>query len=352
MGDTQINQWGRWLAMADQYGYKFNDEAQLSSLSLRMAHLPVADPGPPEVILAWKHVADTSLHIPRASGAGCDHLVRLFAFARHVALLATNAPFPSRFGDGGAMSQIRYVANHLPLITRAAPAPTSGLAPPQQGLVLRPALDCFSVHMTAAAASTGPRIADVRVAQAVPATTAAETAAIEAAGDLRLPLEMGSPIVANGVLDRLAPASRESLSSHLALTASLQSRQLALQEKLIRAMAVSHVAARTALTREWHSLNEGERGMLPIMSSLVQSIDNGTFLPRTQTGVRTHAVATADSTSGVSVTAAAPVVRPLPVAVPVGLSPYDAYRLVSAGLCAHACVHGVGGCLVLREFKT
>jgi hypothetical protein len=286
-----------------------------------MAQLPVVPRGPPKTILQWSYVADVSLHIPKFDGMG---LGRLFSVARHVIELATNVPFPSRSGDGGAMAQIHFIANHLPLIHRTV-VPPGVPALPTQALRRVPALSVFEANLPAAGAGANARaVPDAGAALpeeggfAIAGGGPAGAAVGGAVGALGAGLR--PPVAVAGAVGQLTATGRDAFLGNLALTAALHASQLRLQEMLLRAAALSGVASRTAIQRTFYTMSSGDRELLHSHSTLVNSIITGDIL-------RPSAAAPAHAAPMVPAAASPAAVA---LELPRSLSPYHAYCLVSS----------------------
>lgn len=290
MSTFEINQYGRWFALSDQLGYMLHDEPQLADLGARIAHLPAPSKKPPKQWLPWASTADVSLHIPPSTEA----LPRLFHFAAHAVHAATGERFPVRIDKDA----INFISKFFP--------------PLQRDLTLGPVfnpqrtLDEDPIFVPLAVAGTVPTAPLVPVPPP-PATVAAVAA---------LPV----------------PAIQEALCARMSLANVLQASQLELHERLLTAAAGSGFHARRAIVNAWNAFAPAERGMLPSVSKLVQAPTSESLRTTLHgsPGAAADAAAADMGTGGATAAVAAGATASRdPATIPPGLSPADAYYLVS-----------------------
>jgi hypothetical protein len=328
-------QWGRWLAMSDQIGYKYNDENQLANLSLRFARLPVLPAGPPRAILAYALKGDIGRHLPPAS----KHLARLFAFATYAVHMATGKDFPLQTGEGGPMAQIQFIANHFPPIESTA-GPVFEPAQPStapvffrlDGGVLGAAATDAPPAGTGTVA-TGPLPVDA-AGGAGTAATGAPPAGTVATGPLPVDAAGGAGtalvhpqrqrFLYTAADAPLTEAACDSINSSLAVSNALLSRQVRLYDSLLLSLSQSGPAVRAAITNIWLARPASDREILVAVTSLVNGISSNVV------ATATGALPQTDPAHSPAQFADSPGLPVMPLAVlPASLSPLDAYRLVS-----------------------
>lgn len=303
--------WARWYATADQNGYMKNDEAFLARLSRQMSHLPVEPRGTPKLVRAWKKKGDVSRCIPAFS----EHLPRLFRFAEHVVKLATGCAFPSE-----GMAQIAFIATHLPALPRDAacePEIADALAPDDAGVV------------------RVPHVAEAEVAaedfEAVDGIGAAVHEAGAVAGPLRADaVRRVVPVDTTGI----TAAAAAGINAQLAANVALLVQQVAVLVALLTAVAMSCATARAAFIAAWGGQDD-KVGCLP---QSVKDLDAAVRAPQPPRRASAAPLAHTAAPPAGPAAAAARVVADIGASVPGsnsrpvvphGLSPHDAYLLVS-----------------------
>ena len=271
---------------------------------------------------AWKKKGDVSRCIPEFS----EHLPRLFRFAEHVVKLATGCAFPTE-----GLAQIAFIAAHLPALPRDAtrePESSNALDPEDADIVGAPRV-----------AEADPIAEDFDVVRVDPATLAAGVAA--------------APVHADAVhravpadVTTVTPAAATGINEGLAARVTVLLQQVAVLIALLAAVAVSCASARAAFIAAWGS--QGDKvGCLP---QAVLELDAAVRAPQPSrkmpTAPRTNTTGPLGGPAAVAdAAAAAPVVADAGASVadsnvglpdvPTGLSPRDAYFLVSARIRAY-----------------
>lgn len=262
-----------------------HDEPQLADIGRRIAMLPAQHQKPPKVWLPWTSTADVSLCISPPS----EQLSRVFDFASLVVRAATGERFP----DGCSKDAITFIAKQYPRLQRERVA--EPVFHPRQ-----PVEELLFVPLAAAADVMAPTPTPPVAASPQPAIAVAHATTEPAPEHLVL----------------------QALCGRMATTNVLQASQLELHGRLLDAAARSGFHARRAMVTAWNTFSPAERAMLPAVGPLLQAE------PTAAVGAAVNHDAVITGGGGVVVAAVAPPAR-APVAVPGGLSPANAYYLVS-----------------------
>ena len=237
------------------------------------------------------------------------HLDRLFEFARFAVYAATGESFPISTALGG-MAQVRYIGKHLPIFRRTVLPPQMTSALSKEELL---AADKDIGFVFAAGGTEEPAFQPLGLA--VPAAPLAVPDTVPGTG---MALTAIHTIVPPVLVDLgMPPTALTEISASLAVKNSYLAMQVSvLQEALVETLKSANAVTKGVFSAHMRRLTTGQHACLP---PTVAAVYNGLLQGA---GLSPPDVAPTP--------AATPITPTTRYAVPTGLTPSEAYALVSS----------------------